>query len=419
MVVAGGAGRSEPGAATSGRGTDEALRQVEALERLLDGHRDATALLDRTAVLREASRRIRETTSMDLGYAADLDGPDLLVIRGWAGATGTGLRHLEVPRGLGLGGKSFAMAKPTWVPDYCSSPQITHHFDAVIRSEGIGAMVAVPFVYDGAVLGVAYGAIRAAAAVGDAELRAIEQIAASTATALHVADRIGAHTDVALASERRRIAVALHDSVGAMLFTIGAEVRDLQADPVASPELSARLRAIEARIAETATVFRESLAALDAVAPQQALTATLRGDCEAFARRTGVVARCIALTDVSGLGSARSAALVAVVRESLVNVEKHAKASSVVVSVAAVDGGVTVAVADDGAGWADAPYGVALTDQLAASSAVPNGARPVSGSSTRMGLPAAYDRLARIGGTLSVIGNEDGGLTVRAWVPGQ
>ena len=38
--------------------------------------------------------------------------------------------------------------------------------------------------------------------------------------------------------------------------------------------------------------------------------------------------------------------------------------------------------------------------------------------SSGMGLQASYDRLARLGGTLSVVGNEDGGLTVRAWVPG-
>jgi LuxR family transcriptional regulator, regulator of acetate metabolism len=41
----------------------------------------------------------------------------------------------------------------------------------------------------------------------------------------------------------------------------------------------------------------------------------------------------------------------------------------------------------------------------------------VNGTSTGIGLKASYDRLARVGGALSVVGNEDGGLTVRAWVP--
>jgi signal transduction histidine kinase len=32
-------------------------------------------------------------------------------------------------------------------------------------------------------------------------------------------------------------------------------------------------------------------------------------------------------------------------------------------------------------------------------------------------LKSSYERLARLGGALSVVGNEDGGVTVRAWVP--
>ncbi len=384
------------------RETSDALAQVDALRQLIDEHHDVVALLDRAALLREASRRIRERTGLDLGYAAQLEGEDLLVIRGWSGSRSCRLRNLEVRRGLGLGGKSFALARPVWVPDYCASPAITHEFDAVIRAEGIGAMVAVPLLHDGTVLGVAYGAQRETIRIGDTVLREVERIAAPTATALHLAERADGQTEAALLAERQRIAVALHDSVGAMLFSIGAEVRDLQSDACADPQLLAKLRGVEARIADTAAAFRESLAVLDVVTPNQALTATVRGDCEAFGRRTGVVARCIALTDVPALDDAHCAAVVAVVREALVNVEKHAAATSVVVSIAATDGGVAVAVADDGLGW----------------SAAGERSRATRGTSSGLGLQASYDRLARLGGTLSVVGNEDGGLTVRAWVPG-
>lgn len=378
-------------------GTDEVLGHVEALSRLVEEQSDIVELLDRTAVLREASRRIREQTGLDLGYAAALEADDVLVIRGWAGAVGCGLRNLEVPRGLGLGGKSYAMVRPVWVPDYCSSSQITHHFDAVIRSEGIGAMVAVPLMHHDEVLGVAYGASRETINLGDTTIGQMESVAAPAAASLHLADRVKSHTRSALSAERRRIAIALHDSVGALLFSIGAEVRDLQSDAMAAPELLAKLRAVEERISETAAVFRESLAVLDVVSPKQALTATLRGDCEAFTRRSGVTARCVALTDLPTLDPARNAALVAVAREALVNVEKHAEATSVVVSVISVDNGVALAVADDGLGWGGEAQ-------------PPDAARG-------MGLTACYERMARLGGTLSAVGNEDGGITVRAWLP--
>jgi signal transduction histidine kinase len=34
-----------------------------------------------------------------------------------------------------------------------------------------------------------------------------------------------------------------------------------------------------------------------------------------------------------------------------------------------------------------------------------------------LGLPATADRLGRVGGTLSIAGNDDGGVTLQAWVP--
>jgi signal transduction histidine kinase len=380
------------------RDASEALAQVDALRRLIDEHHDVVALLDCAAVLREAAHRIRDRAGLDIGYAAQIESSDLLVIRGWSGAGSPQLRNLEVRRGLGLGGKAYALARPVWVPDYCASGQITHDFDEVVRAEGIGGMVAVPLVHDGVMLGVAYGARRESAGFGDTALHGVEDVAEPAATALHLAQRAKGQTEAALLAERQRIAVALHDSVGAMLFSIGAEVRDLQSTANANPQLLAKLRGVEARIADTAAAFRESLAVLDVVTPNQALTATLRGDCEAFDGRTGVTTRCVALTDVPALGGAQHAAVVAVVREALVNVEKHAEATSVVVSIAAADDGVTVAVADDGMGW------VAAGERSRA-------------TSSGIGLHASYDRLARLGGTLSVVGNEDGGLTVRAWVP--
>jgi signal transduction histidine kinase len=65
-----------------------------------------------------------------------------------------------------------------------------------------------------------------------------------------------------------------------------------------------------------------------------------------------------------------------------------------VVSVFATRDGVGVTVSDDGAGLSNRP-----------------------GSGAGLGLPATVDRLARVGGTLSIAGNDDGGVTLQAWVP--
>src|SRR4029453_16083478 len=61
---------------------------------------------------------------------------------------------------------------------------------------------------------------------------------------------------------------------------------------------------------------------------------------------------------VRPLDAERTTLLIDAVREGLLNVQKHADASTVVVSLGEVDGGVQVAVADDGSPRAHPPAGV-------------------------------------------------------------
>jgi signal transduction histidine kinase len=91
--------------------------------------------------------------------------------------------------------------------------------------------------------------------------------------------------------------------------------------------------------------------------------------------------------------ASRSAALASAVREALLNIEKHAQAHSVLVSVFRTREGVAVAVHDDGVG------------------------PPADDDRRGLGLAAATDRLARVGGYLTLGRNDDGGVTVQAWIP--
>jgi signal transduction histidine kinase len=108
-----------------------------------------------------------------------------------------------------------------------------------------------------------------------------------------------------------------------------------------------------------------------------------------------VPARFVQLAPVHPLDAERTALLVAAVREGLFNVEKHAHATSVVVSLVPHDDGVQVVVADDGAG------------------------EPIEEASpgTGIGLRTLAERAARLGGRVSVVRDEEDGCTLRAWVP--
>lgn len=383
---------------------DTAADMAEDLDGLIGERDQMVTLLDRTAAMRELSVRMRRATGTDLAYVADVGAPDLLIMRAWTGTRGNSLHGLEVPRGFGLGGKSFAAVQPFWVEDYCASPGITHDFDRQIREEGIGGMLAVPMIYDGEVLGVAYAAIRRVGTFGTAPIDAVKNLCDEAAVAMHASDRAQAQTGAAVAAERRRVSIALHDSVGAMLFSIGAEVRTLSGAADLSQPVLERLQSLEQHISAAASALRESLAALNDSAPAERLAAAITGDCRAFERRTGLPARTITLNDIPELEQARYEALEGAVREALLNVEKHASATSVVVSLVAVDAGVAVAVADDGVGWA--PASEQALEAL----------RP-GWLSSGLGLEATLERLQRVGGRLSLVGNDDGGMTMRAWVP--
>jgi LuxR family transcriptional regulator, regulator of acetate metabolism len=101
---------------------------------------------------------------------------------------------------------------------------------------------------------------------------------------------------------------------------------------------------------------------------------------------------------VDPLDAERTNLLIGAVREGLLNVEKHAGASTVVVSIGPVDGGVQVAVADDGG-----PPGEDAVE-------CPDGAG--------LGVRMLAERAARLGGRVSLVHDEDGGTTLRMLLPG-
>jgi signal transduction histidine kinase len=97
------------------------------------------------------------------------------------------------------------------------------------------------------------------------------------------------------------------------------------------------------------------------------------------------------------LGDSAVRVLIAAAKEGLLNVEKHAKATGVVVTVSTQGNGVTLAITDDGIGTGSEPIHSEERDH-------------------GFGLDAIEHALAGVGGTLQVTANPDGGTTFRVWV---
>jgi LuxR family transcriptional regulator, regulator of acetate metabolism len=269
------------------------------------------------------------------------------------------------------------------------------HYDSpVVGEEGIHGVMAVPLYTGERVLGVLYAATHAITDLGDRAADALVVVARDASCALTVAERAQHAAEVAAHEERRRIAMSLHDSVGASLFALTASVRRLGDDVVEFPALRAKLDAIAERASDASAALRASLRALSTPREELVMAVALRATCASFQQRSGVLARLILMDELPDVPQPRSEALVTAAREALLNVEKHAQARSVVVSAFPVRGGLAVAVADDG-------IGVAAADS----------------DGLGIGLRGVEEQLERVGGTLSLRDGEDGGTTVHAWVP--
>ncbi len=74
------------------------------------------------------------------------------------------------------------------------------------------------------------GATRLPGEIPDGAVDAMMRLARQTGLAIEVADHAREMADVAVHEERRHLALTIHDSVGAILFSIGAAARDLETE---------------------------------------------------------------------------------------------------------------------------------------------------------------------------------------------
>ncbi|MFI9381931.1 GAF domain-containing protein [Kutzneria sp. NPDC052558] len=364
-----------------------------ALDQLLQERDDLIAVLDRVVALQATAQLIRVTVGVDSGFVADLERPGRAVVRCMAGTRTDQMQNLVVPVGQGIGGRAMALGRAVRVNDYLTSSMITHQFDAQVRCEGIKSMIAVPVISRGQTVAIAYAAMRNVTQFGDCAVNRMREIADHAAAAIRVAAAAeDAKTD-AVCAERNRMQNALHDTVGALLFSIGAQVRSLSDVVTDNPELDLRISQLRSDISAASSALRESLLALNNTDPDRALAVELAEHTRSFEARTGVPARFVQLDRVPPMDSERTGLLVAVAREGLLNIEKHARPLSVVVSLGMCDGGVQLVVADDGSG------------------------QVVAGPGTCVGVRSLVDRAARLGGRVSLVRDDDGGHTLRAWLP--
>ncbi|MEE4026010.1 LuxR C-terminal-related transcriptional regulator [Gordonia sp. PKS22-38] len=119
----------------------------------------------------DALRRIRRSSGVSLAFAG-MVGPaatprtQAVRLEHFVGNTRGALNGVSVDIGHGLGGKVIKVRRPVAVDDYLRTPNITHRYNAIIATEGLRAMAAVPVIVDRRPVAVLYGAVHTDSPLG-------------------------------------------------------------------------------------------------------------------------------------------------------------------------------------------------------------------------------------------------------------
>ncbi len=265
---------------------------------------------------------------------------------------------------------------------------------AVWVAAGLCSSVGVPISVEGRLWGVVVALSMSAQplpADADARLAGFTELVATTIANADAQAELTASRAriVATADEtRRRIERDLHDGAQQRLVTLGLQLRSVQAEmPPGLGKLRANLDRVAAGLTSALDELREYARGIHpAILTQGGLEAALR----ALARRSPVPVTLDVRTR-ERLPERLEVTAYYVISEALANAAKHAGASAVHVGIEQTGDVIRLSIRDDGSGGAD----------------------PLRGS----GLVGLKDRVAAVGGTLSVQSRPGEGTTLLAQLP--
>ncbi len=196
--------------------------------------------------------------------------------------------------------------------------------------------------------------------------------------------------------ERERISQTLHALVAQNLFLLKLEIERLHEGLGPLAEIEAQhLQQIHQLATASLKNVRSAIDSLShSPARPQRISATLQDMAEEFEKASGISTQLLIHGDDTKLTGAINAALVKVVQEALNNIRKHSHSPSATVSLILDPDAVAVAVHDAGVGF--------------------NRGMP---RQQGYGLRFLKSLIERNFGSLQVLANDEGGITVRARIP--
>jgi signal transduction histidine kinase len=306
-----------------------------------------------------------------------------------------GLSHEEEraigarPTGRGVLGTLIAEDRPLRLADIASSPE---SFGFPANHPAMTSFLGVPVRVHGEVYGILYLTNkRTAAEFSEDDEELVLALAMAAGIAIENARLHGLVRDRALTEDRDRIARDLHDSVIQRLFAIGLSLQGT-ARLVERPEAVMRIGEAIDKLDETIRQLRKAIFDIELTINKQGLHPKVLDLVHELRPVLGILPQVSFSGPVDAVVSDPLAEeVLAVLREALTNVGKHACASQVVITIAAGDE-LRLVVADDGEGIADE-------------------------SAAGLGLKNLRHRAERLGGAVELGTSREGGTRLTWHVP--
>lgn len=132
---------------------------------------------DEDEAILSALSSLKNATGIPVTMYGDIQPDGKIRIGKWLGLRTPALHNLEIPAGVGIGGRVAATRRPVGVSDYLRAKAITHEMDRPIRDEGLFSIVAVPVIVNREMRGVLYGGVHSRARLGDKVLEEVTMTA--------------------------------------------------------------------------------------------------------------------------------------------------------------------------------------------------------------------------------------------------
>ena len=388
--------------------TDQTFR--EQLNSLHSISVEIASLRELPEIYKRALAYCMELTRSELGFIDLLSKSgeymDIVAVKGFVPSDPTFHdRYRVMPVRRSVFGVTIIDQRPYISNDVASDP---NHVGTPPGHPEVRTFLGVPLMVGATVIGM-IGAGNRLGGYGDDEERLLATFANQVAVAIDngrlyerqremiagledLQQRLGhAERESLLAQDRARIASGLHDSVGQSLFSLGLSVNALLERDLDS-ENARRVLDIRRMAAGALDELRSAIFTLAAPPDGEPdLTATIQSLLRSVGREHNLDVDLIVQGIPHSMVETLQDDLVAVVREALTNIARHAHAQSVFINMRYESDNVEIVVQDDGVGMPTP------------------GDNEASGRQSHFGLFDMRRRIEGLGGTLTIENGEDCG----------